>query len=421
LRRVGVFECAASRDRRRADNCAEKEVPGKPVFGAFHRLLPNLSGRWEICLYWTGSVAIPVSRPLAGAAAQTRREGEAEVPLLLPLDPTALSTFDRVVDVRDPREFDAGAHAGLPLDASSLLSYELQDRNLMRTRFEDPITTFADRLLGSMSIHLCAHRFATMAAIVGDGIDIYCFTAMLQGKASLIQSRVETTSAVGLATRLSAGTRLLTSGLDAHVNLWLNAVEVEHALERMLDGRLRAPLEFKPRVDWTNGLAASLKSQIDFLMHEMTRRDGVADNPIALASMTDLILSLVLRGVPHNYLERLGNRRPGAVPAYVRRAEDFMRANAGAPIRMDHVADAAGCSVSTLGAVFRHFRDTTPLAALHAIRLELVQVELSLGPASGSIAEVARRYGFTNPGRFIMAYRRRFGEAPSETARRGLW
>jgi AraC-like DNA-binding protein len=32
-----------------------------------------------------------------------------------------------------------------------------------------------------------------------------------------------------------------------------------------------------------------------------------------------------------------------------------------------------------------------------------------------TIAEVSRRYGFTNPGRFTAAYRRRFGESPAET------
>ena len=147
----------------------------------------------------------------------------------------------------------------------------------------------------------------------------------------------------------------------------------------------------------------------------------MADNPAALTSFIDLVLVLVLRGMQHNYLERLQNRsRSGAVPAYVRRAEDFMRANAAVAISMEQMADAAGCGVRTLGAVFRQFRDTTPLAALHAIRLEQVQADLSLGPTSESVAEVARRYGFTNQGRFITTYRRRFGEAPSETARRGL-
>jgi transcriptional regulator GlxA family with amidase domain len=104
----------------------------------------------------------------------------------------------------------------------------------------------------------------------------------------------------------------------------------------------------------------------------------------------------------------------------MRRAEDFMRANAAAPIRMEQVANVAGCSVRTLGAVFRQFRDTTPLAALHAIRLDQVRADLDCCAADASIAEVARRYGFTNAGRFKSAYCRRFGEAPAETARRPL-
>ena len=96
-----------------------------------------------------------------------------------------------------------------------------------------------------------------------------------------------------------------------------------------------------------------------------------------------------------------------------------MRANAAVPIRMQDVAAAAGCSVRTLGSVFRRFCDTTPLVALHMIRLEQVHAELSHSATEGSAAEVARRYGFTNPGRFAAAYRRRFREAPTETAMRG--
>jgi len=86
---------------------------------------------------------------------------------------------------------------------------------------------------------------------------------------------------------------------------------------------------------------------------------------------------------------------------------------------MEQVAAAAGCSVRTLNAVFRHFRDTTPLAALHTIRLEQVRAELNHNVTGATIGEVARRFGFTNSGRFAAAYRRRFGESPAETARRG--
>lgn len=97
-----------------------------------------------------------------------------------------------------------------------------------------------------------------------------------------------------------------------------------------------------------------------------------------------------------------------------------MRANAAVALRMEQVANAAGCSVRTLGAVYRRFRDTTPLAALHAIRLDQAREALSRDAADGSIIEVARRFGFTNSGRFNAAYSRRFGERPKETIRRQI-
>lgn len=187
----------------------------------------------------------------------------------------------------------------------------------------------------------------------------------------------------------------------------------------MLGDRLQSPLEFKPAIDWSYGLAASLRHQLDILMLDMSRGDGIADNAVALVSFTDLVMTLVLRGLPHNHLERLENRGPrAAIPAYIRRAEDFMQAHADAPIRLAQVADAAGCSVRTLEVAFRRFRDTTPLAALRAIRLEHVHAELSQNANGQSLPQIARRFGFTNAARFATAYRRRFGEASLEAARR---
>ena len=95
-----------------------------------------------------------------------------------------------------------------------------------------------------------------------------------------------------------------------------------------------------------------------------------------------------------------------------------MRVHCAAPIRITDIAAAAGCSVRTVGAVFRHFRGRTPLDALHAIRLEQVHGELSRGAGDASVGAVARRYGFTNASRFVTAFRRRFGETPLDVVRR---
>jgi AraC-like DNA-binding protein len=339
----------------------------------------------------------------------------------LPLDVSALGTLDRV-EVRDPNEMDTTSRVSQRLNGdSTLCSYQLQDRSLLGSSFSEPITIIAERRLGSMLVALSADRFATQVGFNEEGIDSFCFYTVLSGKARLTWTANEPVLAGtnGAVFRGFPRLKILTSNANARQSFWIEAATLKHALEGMLDESLHRPLEFAPRVDWSSGLAASLKGQIDFLALDMARPDGVADNPVALASFTDLILSLILRGVQHNHLERLESRGLlSAVPAYVRRAEEFMHTNAAMPIRMEQVADAAGCSVRTLRAVFRRFRDTTPLAALHAIRLDEVRTELRHGAAIGSAADVARRYGFTNLGRFSAAYRHRFREAPSEMGKR---
>jgi AraC-like DNA-binding protein len=338
---------------------------------------------------------------------------------VLPVDPAALSTFN-VINVLDPGVLlDPGSRRP-PNHNTQLRRYQLQDRGLRGVSFDGPITSIAERRLGSMMIAYGADRFGTEIQVGAEGIASYGFTALSYGRATLVQHGEETTSsgAAGFVFRADPGGRILTSDVNARRTLWIDAAALERALEGMLGNRLRERLSFKPGIDWTDGLAASLKGQIDFLMGEIKRQDGVADNPVALASLTDFVLSLVLRGIPHNYLERLESGRFGAVPAYVRRAKEFMQANAAVPIRMEQVAAAAGCSVRTLDAVFRRFRDTTPLAALRAIRLEQARAALSDSTKSTPVSEVSRHYGFTNAGRFAAAYRHRFGESPVETVRR---
>jgi hypothetical protein len=86
---------------------------------------------------------------------------------------------------------------------------------------------------------------------------------MLQGHSTLVQHGNETTS-VGtnsLVYRTTTGARILMSDANARENLFIEASALEHALEGMLDNRLRERLVFKPGVDWAIGLAASLRGR----------------------------------------------------------------------------------------------------------------------------------------------------------------
>ena len=341
-------------------------------------------------------------------------------PNVLALDPARLGAFN-VVSARDPAAFENLLRVSQRLpDASRSYKYRLLDPALRRTQFDSPILTLAIRSTRALLACHGGSRFATEVLHDCDDSDFVGFTTVLHGEMALVEGGVSTraTAAQGLAFRPRHQTRILTSDQSARTNVFIKVTELETALEHMLDARLPRPLEFVPDIDWSRGLAASLKWQLALLMQEFERPDGVASNAVALASMTDFLVTLALHAAPNNYSDQLAIGPASAVPAYVRRAEDFMRAHCAEPLRLSDVAAAAGCSVRTLGDVFRRFCGRTPLAALHRIRLEQVHAELSLGATGDTVGTVARRYGFTNSSRFTIAFRRRFGEAPSEIMRR---
>jgi len=300
--------------------------------------------------------------------------------------------------------------------------YMLQDRALWRRRFDSPILSVAIRRVGPMLASYGKSRFAIEVGMDGDECEFFGFSTPLQGEMTLIKGGNPTTvtASRGLVFRAGPSVRLVTSDDSVRTNVFIKVVEVMQALEEMLDQRLRAPLAFEPSLDWNSGLAASLKAQLDFMLREFGREDGIASNAAALASMTDLLMALVLRCARHNYSDQLQHRSGSVMPLYVRRAEEFMLAQCATPIRVSDIAAAAGCSVRTLNAVFQRFRARVPLAVLQAIRLQQVHVELSRAADAVAIGEIARRHGFTNSSRFNLEFRRRFGETPRDVARRAL-
>lgn len=69
--------------------------------------------------------------------------------------------------------------------------------------------------------------------------------------------------------------------------------------------------------------------------------------------------------------------------------------------------------------VFRRERDTTPMAYVRRARLDAARREvLHADPTRTTVAAIAHRWGFANPGRFAHLYREEFGAHPGEDLRR---
>ncbi len=284
----------------------------------------------------------------------------------------------------------------------------------------EPVSRMVLRPAGDLLLSYVTDQMPTRNEVDGTGLDMFCFTTVQTGRMDLSQDGRQATASgnTGLAFRTSLGTRFRTSGDNARLNLLLHAPRVQRTLEVMLGEQTREDLIFVPSLAWDRGVAASLQRQIAFMIAELCRPDGLAMNAVGWTSYTDFIVQMILRGTTHNYTEQLAHGRHGAGPGYLHRAQEFMRAHAASPVRLDQIAAAAGCSVRTLSLVFRRFRDTTPLAALHAIRLEAVRAELLDRTNPATTLEIAQRHGFSNPARFMHAYQQRFGQSPPARHRR---
>ena len=101
----------------------------------------------------------------------------------------------------------------------------------------------------------------------------------------------------------------------------------------------------------------------------------------------------------------------------VRTAVEYMRANSPDITSVVEVAAACGVSVRTLELAFREVMDCGPYAYLGLVRLEEARRMLIRRNGEATVTEIAHACGFSHMGRFSSAYRQRYGEAPSATAR----
>ena len=100
-----------------------------------------------------------------------------------------------------------------------------------------------------------------------------------------------------------------------------------------------------------------------------------------------------------------------------KRAHEMIIDQLTEPVSTRELAAELNVSARVLQYAFRDVFGTTPHKYAVARRLHAVRRDLRGHNARGVVGETARRYGFTELGRFSGLYRRMFGELPSKTRR----
>ena len=145
-----------------------------------------------------------------------------------------------------------------------------------------------------------------------------------------------------------------------------------------------------------------------------TKPDMIAHREVARALEQDLLHALVnCLTDDHTREDAAANRRHAEIMA---RFEDVLASHDDRQPSMAEVCTAIDVGERTLRVCCTEFLGMSPGSYARLRRLNLVRAALrQADPTRTSIATVARRYGFSELGRFAVAYRTVFGEMPSTT------
>jgi AraC-like DNA-binding protein len=149
------------------------------------------------------------------------------------------------------------------------------------------------------------------------------------------------------------------------------------------------------------------------LVRSLSIRSAADQHPLVRERLCSAITTgFVLAAVPD-----ADAGHPPPRPRIVKRVLDGLRDDPGRPWTASEMAEVAGVSIRRLQEGFRDYVGASPRECLTDIRLARVREELLHGADGLTVADVAMRWGLMHTGRFAAAYRRAYGESPSQTLR----
>lgn len=195
---------------------------------------------------------------------------------------------------------------------------------------------------------------------------------------------------------------------------------LESQLARMLGRAVDRPLVFEPLLDLTTDPAVRWHGAIQLLFTEVLTPRSLVQQGLGGGPIEELIISTLLLIQPSNYQSDLTRAAARHGRRSVRRSISYIEEHLARPITMTDIAKHTHMSVRSIQQGFREDLGTTPMSYIRDRRLEQVRAQLADSiPNDGvTVTDIAERWGFSHLGNFSVAYRRRFGETPSQTFRR---
>jgi transcriptional regulator GlxA family with amidase domain len=137
------------------------------------------------------------------------------------------------------------------------------------------------------------------------------------------------------------------------------------------------------------------------------------------SSFVHSVIHALLLAADHPDREALCALAKSIASQFIRPAAELIEAKPHLPLTVTSLARQCHISPRALQKGFIRHLGISPMAYLRQVRLRRAHHELLVSdPSVETVASIARRWGFTNLGRFATAHTARYGETPAQTHRR---
>ncbi|QMU22726.1 AraC family transcriptional regulator [Gordonia rubripertincta] len=257
-------------------------------------------------------------------------------------------------------------------------------------------------------------NWGTEVSIACDYPDAYEINIPVSGVLESRAGSFRTTSEAGQATVFTADRPSLITRWSADcqvVGVKFDAEYLEREADRVRAAPLRSQLLLPHQLDLSGPDEQSWFALVRALSAQLREPADLLANPLVGPQLASAVSSAFILAVSP---EEAGS---GLRPRMVKRVLDALHDDPAREWRLADMAEIGGSSLRRLQEGFAEHVGATPTQTLRDIRLSRARADLLSPEHTGTVAEVAARWGFSSPSRFAAAYRKRYGIAPSEHRR----
>jgi hypothetical protein len=191
----------------------------------------------------------------------------------------------------------------------------------------------------------------------------------IRGKAEIACGRTvfELTAGTGLVHSSDMDQKALYSDDYALFAVHMDSRALAEKLAAMTGVAVDRPLRIEPQQSSRHPTAQAMQQYLPMLVDTLDE----ARPPLPkwwIAQTEQFLMMMLLSGYQHNYSHLLEDEAPDAALQQVRRAEEYIEANAERSITLEELAEVTGVSVFSLFKSFRKLRGYSPLAYLSRAR-----------------------------------------------------